>query len=293
MGVLEVKAYAKLNLSLDVLGKRPDGYHEMRMVMQTVSLSDTLRLETGTGAPLHMGSNLGFLPANEHNLAAAAALRLCEAAGVDPGGLSIDLEKTIPVCAGLAGGSADAAAVLRGLNRLLGLDLPGEQLEEIGALVGSDVPYCVRGGTALAEGRGEVLTDLPPLPQCLVVLCKPSFPISTPELFRSLDSCRIRRRPDTAGLLAALKAGDLQGVARRMYNVFEDVLPPRRAQEIDGIKNAMIQYGALGASMSGTGPTVFGLFTQHEAAQKAWEALKEQYAETFLAQSMENLLKQV
>lgn len=293
MGVLEVKAYAKLNLSLDVLGKRPDGYHEMRMVMQTVSLSDTLRLETGTGVPLHMGSNLGFLPANEHNLAAAAALRLCEATGVDPGGLSIDLEKTIPVCAGLAGGSADAAAVLRGLNRLLGLNLPGERLEEIGALVGSDVPYCVRGGTALAEGRGEVLTDLPPLPHCLVVLCKPSFPISTPELFRSLDSCRIRRRPDTAGLLAALKAGDLQGVARRMYNVFEDVLPPRRAQEIDGIKNAMIQYGALGASMSGTGPTVFGLFTQQEAAQKAWEALKEQYAETFLAQSMENLLKQV
>nr|WP_300167725.1 4-(cytidine 5'-diphospho)-2-C-methyl-D-erythritol kinase [uncultured Flavonifractor sp.] len=293
MGVLEVKAYAKLNLSLDVLGKRPDGYHEMRMVMQTVSLSDTLRLETGTGAPLHMGSNLGFLPANEHNLAAAAALRLCEAAGVDPGGLSIDLEKTIPVCAGLAGGSADAAAVLRGLNRLLGLNLPGERLEEIGALVGSDVPYCVRGGTALAEGRGEVLTDLPPLPHCLVVLCKPSFPISTPELFRSLDSCRIRRRPDTAGLLAALKAGDLQGVARRMYNVFEDVLPPRRAQKIDGIKNAMIQYGALGASMSGTGPTVFGLFTQQEAAQKAWEALKEQYAETFLAQSMENLLRQV
>ena len=132
MGVLEVKAYAKLNLSLDVLGKRPDGYHEMRMVMQTVSLSDTLRLETGTGAPLHMGSNLGFLPTNEHNLAAAAALRLCEAAGVDPGGLSIDLEKAIPVCAGLAGGSADAAAVLRGLNRLLGLDLPGERLEEIG-----------------------------------------------------------------------------------------------------------------------------------------------------------------
>ena len=293
MGALEVKAYAKLNLSLDVLGKRPDGYHEMRMVMQTVSLSDTLRLETGTGAPLHMGSNLGFLPANEHNLAAAAALRLCEAAGMDPGGLSIDLEKTIPVCAGLAGGSADAAAVLRGLNRLLGLNLPGERLEEIGALVGSDVPYCVRGGTALAEGRGEVLTDLPPLPHCLVVLCKPSFPISTPELFRSLDSCRIRRRPDTAGLLAALKAGDLQGVARRMYNVFEDVLPPRRAQEIDSIKNAMIQYGALGASMSGTGPTVFGLFTQQEAARKAWEALKEQYAETFLAQSMENLLKQV
>ena len=293
MAVLEVKAYAKLNLSLDVLGKRPDGYHDMRMVMQTVSLSDDIRLETGTGRPLRMESNLGFLPANESNLAAAAALRLCEAAGADAGGLSIDLEKTIPVCAGLAGGSADAAAVLRGMNKLLGLGLPGERLEEIGALVGSDVPYCVRGGTALAEGRGEILTDLPLLPHCLVVLCKPAFSVSTPELFRSLDGCRIRRRPDTAGLLAALEQGDLPGVARRMYNVFEDALPARRAQEIDAIKNVMIQHGALGASMSGTGPTVFGLFTQQEAAQGAWAALKEQYPETFLAERMGNLLEQV
>lgn len=293
MAVLEVKAYAKLNLSLDVLGKRPDGYHDMRMVMQAVSLSDAIRLETGTGQPLHMGSNLGFLPANESNLAAAAALRLCEATGVDAGGLSIDLEKTIPVCAGLAGGSADAAAVLRGLNKLLGLGLPGERLEEIGALVGSDVPYCVRGGTALAEGRGEILTDLPALPHCLVVLCKPAFSISTPELFRTLDGCRIRRRPDTPGLLAALESGDLPQVARRMYNVFEDALPPRRAQEIDAIKNVMIQHGALGASMSGTGPTVFGLFAQPEAARGAWEALKEQYPETFLAETMGNLLEQV
>ena len=293
MAVLEVKAYAKLNLSLDVLGKRPDGYHDMRMVMQTVNLTDAIRLEIGTGQPLHMGSNLGFLPANESNLAAAAALRLCEATGVDAGGLSIDLEKTIPVCAGLAGGSADAAAVLRGLNQLLDLGLPGERLEEIGALVGSDVPYCVRGGTALAEGRGEILTDLPSLPDCLVVLCKPAFSVSTPELFRSLDGCRIRRRPDTAGLLAALESGDLPGVARRMYNVFEDALPARRAQEIDAVKNVMIQHGALGASMSGTGPTVFGLVTQRDAAQGAWAALKEQYPETFLAESMGNLLEQV
>lgn len=293
MAVLEVKAYAKLNLSLDVLGKRPDGYHEMRMVMQTVSLSDAIRLETGTGRPLHMGSDLGFLPANENNLAAAAALRLCEATGADAGGLSIDLEKTIPVCAGLAGGSADAAAVLRGLNRLLDLGLPGERLEEIGALVGSDVPYCVRGGTALAEGRGEVLTDLPPLPRCLAVLCKPAFSVSTPELFARIDSCRIRCRPDTAGLLAALEAGDLHQAARRMYNVFEDALPPRRAQEIDAIKNVLIQHGALGASMSGTGPTVFGLFDRQESARSAWAALKEQYPETFLAETMGNLLEQV
>ena len=199
MPALDVLAYAKLNLSLDVLGKRPDGYHDMRMVMQTVGLTDTLRLETGTGQPLRMESNLGFLPADEGNLAAAAALRLCEAAGVDHGGLSIKLDKTIPVCAGMAGGSADAAAVLRGLNKLLGLGLSWERLEEIGALVGSDVPYCVGGGTALAEGRGEILTPLPPLPHCQVVLCKPAFSVSTPELFKTLDGCRIRRRPDPAG----------------------------------------------------------------------------------------------
>ena len=293
MAVLEVKAYAKLNLSLDVLGKRPDGYHDMRMVMQSVTLTDTLRLETGTGQPLRMESNLGFLPADESNLAAAAALRLCEEAGVDHGGLSIKLDKTIPVCAGMAGGSADAAAVLRGLNKLLGLGLSGTRLEEIGALVGSDVPYCVRGTTALAEGRGEILTDLPPLPSCLVVLCKPAFSVSTPELFRTLDGCRIRRRPNTAGLIEALGQGELPEVARRMYNVFEDALPPRRAQEIDSIKNVMIQHGALGSSMSGTGPTVFGLFDDETRARGAFLALKEQYPETFLVRTVENLLERV
>ena len=251
MPVLEIQAQAKLNLSLDVLRRREDGYHEMRMVMQTVDLCDQIRLETGTGEPLRMSSSLGFLPANEKNLAAAAALRLCEAVGADHGGLSIRLEKRIPVCAGLAGGSADAAAVLRGLNALLSLGLSREELAEVGARVGSDVPYCVRGGTALAEGRGERLTPLPPLPSCY-------------------------------GRIAALKAGDLPGVARRMYNVFEDALPPRRRVEVRAIQNTLIQHGALGASMSGTGPTVFGLFDRAEAAQSARDALAESYSETFL-----------
>ena len=290
MPALDVHAYAKLNLSLDVLEKRPDGYHEMRMVMQTVTLCDALRLETGTGQPLRMQSDLGFLPDNEHNLAAAAALRLGEAAGVDWGGLSIELRKTIPVCAGLAGGSADAAAVLRGLNELVGLGLSAQTLEEVGAKVGSDVPYCVRGGTALAEGRGEVLTDLAPLPDCYVVLCKPPFPISTPELFAKLDSHKICCRPDTAGLIGALEAGDLPGVARRMYNVFEDALPPRRGAEIAQIKNTLIQCGAIGASMSGTGPTVFGLFTEEGNARQAYEALKATYRDTFLARPQKKLV---
>lgn len=287
MAVLEVRAYAKLNLALDVLGRRADGYHEMRMVMQSVTLSDRIRLETGTGRPLRMTTDLGFLPSNEKNLAAVAALRLCEAAGVSSEGLAIDLWKTIPVCAGLAGGSADAAAVLRGLNRLMRLGLSSAELAEIGARVGSDVPYCVRGGTALAEGRGERLTPLPPLPRCHVVLCKPAFSVSTPDLFERIDGVRLRRRPDTLGLLGALEAGDLAGVARRMYNVFEDALPPRRAGEIGEIRNSLIQYGALGSSMSGTGPTVFGLFRDASAARHACSALRETYRETFLAQGLE------
>ena len=290
MHALDVLAYAKLNLSLDVLEKRPDGYHEMRMVMQTVDLCDWLRLETGTGKPLSMRSNLGFLPADGRNLAAAEALRLAEDTGADWGGLSITLDKTIPVCAGLAGGSADAAAVLRGLNQLAGLHLPPERLEEIGAKVGSDVPYCVRGGTALAEGRGEVLTDLPPLPSCHVVLCKPAFSVPTPELFARLDGVRIRRRPDTAGLLSALAAGDLAGVARRMYNVFEDALPPRRAAEIQRLKTELIQQGAMGACMSGTGSALFGLFSDGEAAARARDALALLCPTCFLARPVEKLV---
>ena len=280
MPTLEVLAYAKLNLSLDVLGRRPDGYHDMRMVMQTVALCDAIRLETGTGRPLSMRSSLGFLPADGRNLAAAAALALAEETGADYGGLAIALDKHIPV----------SAAVLRGLNALSGLGLTPARLEEIGAKVGSDVPYCVRGGTVLAEGRGEVLTDLPPLPACWAVICKPPFPVSTPELFRALDALRIRRRPDTAGLIAALEAGDLAGVARRMYNVFEDALPPRRAGEIQRLKNELVQQGALGACMTGTGSAVFGLFGSEEAGRQAREALEELCPTCFLAKTAGKLV---
>ena len=290
MPTLDTLAYAKLNLSLDVLGKRSDGYHEMYMVMQTVDLCDRLRLETGTGRPLSMRSNLGFLPADGRNLAAAAALRLGEEMQTDFGGLSITLDKSIPVCAGLAGGSADAAAVLRGLNDLAGLGLSPERLEETGAKVGSDVPYCVRGGTALAQGRGEVLTDLAPLPACHGVLCKPAFSVPTPELFARLDGVRLRRRPDTRGLISALAAGDLAGAARRMYNVFEDALPPRRAAEIQRLKTALIQQGALGASMSGTGSAVFGLFDDDGTVRRAAEALSQLCPSCFLARTVGKLV---
>ncbi|MCI8479039.1 MAG: 4-(cytidine 5'-diphospho)-2-C-methyl-D-erythritol kinase [Oscillospiraceae bacterium] len=289
MPAIESNAYAKLNLTLDVLGRRPDGYHDMCMVMQTVSLCDHLLLEYGTGMPVQVRSNLEYLPTGGSNLAAAAALRLCEAIGRECG-VSIAIQKGIPVCAGLAGGSADAAAVLRGLNQLLSLGLSWERLAEIGQRVGSDVPYCVLGGTALAEGRGETLTPLNSLPSCWVVLCKPNFSISTPELFGRLDSVHIRCRPDTAGVLAALDHGDLMGVAQRMYNVFEDVLPERRGAEVAEIKNTLIQQGALGASMSGTGPTVFGLFDQRSQAGAAFRILRESYRETYLAETIGQVL---
>ena len=283
MPALTVPAYAKLNLTLDVVGKRPDGYHDLRMVMQSVSLADELRLEAAPGGRVTVRTDLSFLPRDGRNLAAAAAERFFQATGTALE-LSIDLSKRIPVCAGLGGGSSDAAAVLRALNELTGAGLSLPELELIGEQVGSDVPYCVLGGTALAEGRGERLTPLPPLPPCSIVICKPPFSISTPELFAALTGRKLRRRPDTEGMLAALAAGDLEGVARRLYNVFEDVLSPRQARVVGELKDTLIAAGALGACMSGTGPTVFGLFEQREAAQRAGRALSAEYREVFVAE---------
>ena len=283
---MEVQAYAKLNLSLDILGKRPDGYHELRMVMQSISLADTLTLTEHGGEGLRVRANLHFLPTGERNLAAAAALRFWEARGQEPEDLDIAIEKRIPVCAGMAGGSSDAAAVLRALNAQAGEPFSPLELAKIGERVGSDVPYCVLGGTALAEGRGEILTPLPPLPACWVVVCKPDFPVSTPELFAQADRVKLRCRPDTRGLLAALEAGDLGGVARRMYNVFEDVLPARLYTRVAEIKNVLIQCGALGANMSGSGPTAFGLFDRLEAAQEARACLAQRYRDTFLCETV-------
>lgn len=283
---MEIQAFAKLNLTLDILGKREDGYHDLRMVMQSITLADTLTLEENQGEGLRVSANLRFLPTGEKNLAAAAALRFWEALGREPEDLDIRIEKRIPVCAGMAGGSSDAAAVLRALNQRAGDPFSPKELARLGERVGSDVPYCVLGGTALAEGRGEVLTPLAPLPRCWVVACKPDFPISTPELFAQADRVKLRHRPDTAGLVAALEAGDLGGVARRMYNVFEDVLPARLYTRVAEIKNDLIQCGALGANMSGSGPTAFGLFDRLEAAQEARSCLTQRYRDTFLCETV-------
>lgn len=283
---MEVQALAKLNLTLDVLGKRPDGYHDLRMVMQTITLADTVTLTENGGEGLRVESSLHYLPAGEKNLAWKAADCFYRALNRRVRSLDISLTKRIPVCAGMAGGSSDAAAVLRALNDLEGGPFSRTELARIGEQVGSDVPYCVMGGTALAEGRGEVLTPLPPLPPCWVVACKPEFPVSTPELFARIDGYRVRCRPDTEGVLQALKEGDLGGVARRMYNVFEDVLPERQQACVAEIKHTLIQCGALGANMSGSGPTAFGLFDREEAARRAADLLAQTHKETFFAHTV-------
>ena len=286
MDEITVQAPAKLNLTLDVLGRRADGYHDLKMVMQSITLADRLTLRPGRAPGIQVSSSFHFLPTGEKNLAGKAAVCFYQALGRPARDLDISITKHVPVCAGMAGGSSDAAAVLRALNRLEGDPFSPEDLAHVGEAVGSDVPYCVLGCTALAQGRGEVLTPLSPLPHCWVVACKPDFPVSTPELFARIDSCRIRRRPDADGLMAALNQGDLMEVARRMYNVFEDVLPERQFARVADIKNTLIQQGALGANMSGTGPTAFGLFSSQSQARAAYDVLKQRYQEVFLAETV-------
>ncbi|MCF2664234.1 4-(cytidine 5'-diphospho)-2-C-methyl-D-erythritol kinase [Oscillibacter valericigenes] len=275
-------APAKVNLALDILGTRPDGYHDMRMVMQTISLCDTVTLEERTaGFELHTGGS--FILAGKKTLEQQAAEAFFEAIGQPMPGLRVTLEKVTPAYAGLGGGSADVAALLRILRDTYALDMPTAELERIGFTVGSDMPFCIHGGTCLAEGRGEVLTDLPPLPDCWLVLCKPDFGIPTPALFARVDGGELTCRPDIDGMMTALQAGDLEGVAKRLGNVFEEVLP-EEYQEVFAIKARLLELGALNAAMSGSGPTVFGLFREEETARQAAEVLKTTYAQTYLAQ---------
>lgn len=274
-------APAKVNLALDILGTRPDGYHDMRMVMQTISLCDTVAVEE-TAAGFELRTDGDFIPAGKRTLEQRAAEAFFEAAGRPMPGLRVTLEKVTPAYAGLGGGSADVAALLRILRDAYAPEMSTEKLERIGFTVGSDMPFCVRGGTALAEGRGEVLTDLQPLPDCWFALCKPDFGIPTPSLFARVDGGELTRRPDISGMQLALEAGDLAGVAARLGNVFEEVLP-EEYQEVFTIKNRLLELGALNAAMSGSGPTVFGIFAEQAAAQRAAAVLKETYRQTYLA----------
>ena len=273
------EAPAKINLVLDILGKRPDGYHALCSIMQTVSLCDSVELaEGGEGFTLSMA---GFTPPEgRKTLEQRAAEAFFARLGRVMPPLTVRIAKRTPAYAGLGGGSADVAALLRILRDRYAPKMEDAALESIGAEVGSDMPFCLRGGTALAEGRGEILTDLPPLPDCWIVLCKPPFPIPTPMLFARADSVAIRHRPDIPGMRKALENGDLEGVAGRLGNVFEEVLPPEYGA-VFAIRDALLAAGALGAGMSGSGPTVFGIFREEGLARAAQEKtlpLGESYA---------------
>lgn len=267
------KAYAKLNLSLDVGKKRPDGFHDMLMVMQTVSLCDRIDVFRCKAKEITVSSNLPYIPRDERNLAVKAAVSYLDAVSLPAEGFHIRLDKVIPVGAGMAGGSSDAAAVLRALNKLCGSPMTLAELEVLAAQVGSDVAFCVAGGTALAQGRGELLTPLPDMPSCGYLICKPDFSISTPELFRRLDEIKLRRHPDTNGILEALNRGDLQSICRRMYNVFEDI-DDRRMRTVRSIKQKLLDVNAIGSVMTGTGSAVFGVFASEAEAKNAERLLR-------------------
>ncbi|MDD6189581.1 MAG: 4-(cytidine 5'-diphospho)-2-C-methyl-D-erythritol kinase [Clostridiales bacterium] len=275
------RSYAKLNLTLDVTGLLPGGYHAVRSVMQSTDFGDELTIEPG-GTEWRAESNLKYLPTGAANLAVRAALLFREVTGKGPEAALIRISKNIPVCGGLAGGSGNAAAVLRAMNREFGGGLSEEELRRLGGKLGSDIPFCVSGGTMLAEGRGEILSPLPPMPDCGIVICRPNFSSSTPELFAAVDKLRLRMRPDTEGVIAALAAADLEGVARRMFNIFEAVLPRRQAAMVAETRGALLDSGALGACMSGTGSAVFGVFADHSAAANACADLSEQGMTCFL-----------
>lgn len=283
------KAYAKLNLSLDITSRRDDGYHDMAMVMQTVSLCDDIKLIPETGNRVYALTDLSFIPGDERNLAVKAAKLYLNTIGKPEQGLRIELQKHTPVGAGMGGGSADAAAVLRGLNRMFDNALSRDGLIELSAAVGSDVPFCLVGGTMLATGRGEILKPLPKLPDCVFVICKPEFSISTPEFFRLYDRTHHHSHPDTAGMLNALECGDLSQLCRRMYNVLEDV-DDRRLRTVSAIKSALLDHDAMSAMMTGTGSAVFGVFSDAAAAEKAAAALAREYAFSVTAKPIDTLL---
>lgn len=288
MNTIEVFAKAKINLTLDALRKREDQYHELCMIMQTVHLCDQITItRTDTGS-LSLSTNRSYLPTNEKNHAYRAALLFLEKIQAPREGLRIVIKKQIPVCSGLAGGSADAAAVLLGLNELFETGFTKEELANIGVQIGADVPFCIYGNTMLAKGIGEQLTPLPPLPSCFVVLAKPSFNISTPSVFHQLQVDKIRLHPDTEGMIQALEQQDLPGVARRLYNVLEaPALQVIRKtggnpDTICALKNIFLNHGALGTLMSGSGPTVYGIFEQEQTAKQAAQIARQYTKEVFI-----------
>lgn len=275
-------AFAKLNLTLDVLGQREDGYHDLQSVMQTISIRDDIEIDLDTGKPWRLFCDKKGIPTDENNLAWKAAKVFFDAAGKEPNGIEIRITKRIPSQAGLGGGSADAAAVLRALNKHYGNPFSILALAELGASVGSDVPFCTVCGTAMVEGRGERLRKLPDMPDCVFVVCKPDFSSSTPELYKKIDATEIAKRPDNMAMESALLAGDLGKVAANLCNVFDPLVTADHL-ELNYIKSIFNSYGSVGQQMTGSGSAVFAIVPDFEFAAVICNMLKDNYPEVFIA----------
>lgn len=275
-------AFAKINLTLDVLGKRADGYHDLQSVMQTISLRDDIEIDLGTGKPWVLHCSKEGIPTDESNLAWKAAKVFFDTTGRDPEGLEIRITKRIPSEAGLGGGSADAAAVLRALNKYYGNPFSILALAELGAMVGSDVPFCTVCGTAMVEGRGERIRRLADMPDCVFVICKPPFSSSTPELYKKIDATVIAKRPDNTAMESALLAGDLGKVAENLCNVFDPVVTEEHL-ELNYIKSIFNSYGSVGQQMTGSGSAVFAIVPEFEFAAVICNMLRDNYSEVYIA----------
>lgn len=268
------KAYAKVNIGLDVLRRRPDGYHELKMIMQTVDIFDDLTFEREREPGIRLSIEGADLPADENNLVYKAAALMMEQKRIGEG-VAIKVTKRIPIAAGMAGGSADAAAAMRGLNTLFEMGYSAEELRELGVRLGADIPYCITGGTMLSEGIGEVLTPLPAPPECYLAVAKPNIDVSTAFVYQNLHADSLPFHPDIDGMVKALAAGDLKGITDRMENVLETVTVPIYPV-IDKIKRRMCELGAENALMSGSGPTVFGIYKEQKTAKKAAKIIREE-----------------
>lgn len=269
---ISINAMAKINLGLDVLRRRENGYHDVKMIMQTVNIYDTLDFVKLQDSKIVVKTDTMELPTDENNLIYKAAKLLFDRCGVKEG-VEITLTKRIPIAAGMAGGSTDAAAALVGINTLFDLNLSMDDLKEIGVKIGADVPYCIEGGTALSEGIGEILTKLPDAPECFVVVAKPEISVSTKYVYENLHANELKEHPDIDGMVEAIREGNLDGVCKRMENVLETVTETKYPV-ISELKQLLKEAGAENSLMSGSGPTVFAIFKEEEPAKKALELVK-------------------
>lgn len=269
---MRYKAYGKVNLGLDVVRKREDGYHEVRMIMQTVGIYDRLEVEITEEPGITIETNLSYLPCDENNLIYKAAKLLMDEFEIEKG-IHVELSKHIPVAAGMAGGSTDAAAIMVAVNQMFGLSLSQSELMERGVRIGADVPYCIMRGTALSEGIGEILTPIAPMPECSIVVAKPSISVSTKYVYENLKANELKHHPDIDGMKRAIEEGNLEKIAGLMENVLETVTE-KKYPVITQIKDFLKERGALNAMMSGSGPTVFGIFADEDTAGRAYEELK-------------------